>query len=542
VADNDAYVLASQRLAAGRPSGVPSFPLGPFRRGIRAATTGCTVPAVCAAMRGIRTHRRPHLAVRTVIAERVTPRVFGHDGPAAPGEPRVLSGWGRTAPSLCYVIRPRSSHWIERTLGSSDGNGAIARGLGGSWGDAAQNRGGRVVDMTQMGGVRRLDLVDGLATVGAGADLDTLMRVLLPFGLFVPATLGTRCGTVGGAIANDVDGIGHHHEGGFAQHVTSMCVVTGGGELQTLTPDGTPDPFRSTAGGLGLTGVIIEATLGLTRVETAWMRVDTERCRDVDDVLGRLGAAEDGGGYAVARIDGAASGQNLGRAVLTRANHAAIEELPAAIRSHPQRLEPGWRSYAPTAVPAWMSGRVGARAFDAVRYRWAPRGGSTKLRPLASFLQRPDTGGGRSRPSGHAAIIRYRFAVPSGAERTLQRVLEGSAINPCRSLRTVLTRSGLGSGLLSFPIAGWTLALDFPAASHHLGPMLDGFDRLVVEAGGRVDLAEDSRLRPELLPAMYGELDRWLEIREQLDPRGTMRSDLARRLGLVEPGRTPAGT
>jgi decaprenylphospho-beta-D-ribofuranose 2-oxidase len=288
--------------------------------------------------------------------------------------------------------------------------------------------------------------------------------------------------------------------------------------------------------------VIVEATLRLTRVETAWMRVDTERCRDVDDVLDRMAADEDGGGYSVARIDGVASGQKLGRAVLTRASHASLEELPAAIRSHPLRLEPGRGPRAPTALPGWLRGRAGARAFDEVRYRWAPRGGRTTLRPLVSFLQRPNTMRLRSRTPRHAAIVRYRFAVPSGAERTLQRVLEGLAISRCPSLRTVLIRSGTGSSLLSFPIAGWTLALDMPAASPDLGPLLDGFDRLVVEAGGRVDLAEDSRLRPEHLPAMYGELDRWLEIREQLDPRGTMRSDLSRRLGLVEPGRTSART
>jgi decaprenylphospho-beta-D-ribofuranose 2-oxidase len=281
--------------------------------------------------------------------------------------------------------------------------------------------------------------------------------------------------------------------------------------------------------------VIVGATLRLARVETAWMRVETQRCRDLDDALDHLVAAERRGVHAVAQIDGLAYGQNLGRAVSTCATQAALDDLPAALRSRPLRREPGWHPRGAAAVPTWPPGGVGARLLAEARYRRVPRGGSMELRHLASFLKEQDTAGRWSRIPRHAATVRYRFAVPSGAERTVQRVLEGLEKHRCASVRTVLTRSGPGSRFLAFPIAGWTLAVDVPAAFPDLRSMLAGFDRSVVEAAGRVDLAADSRLRPELLHAMYPELDRWRKVREQLDPRGTMRSDLARRLGLVEP-------
>jgi decaprenylphospho-beta-D-ribofuranose 2-oxidase len=450
------------------------------------------------------------------------------------GEPRMLTGWGRTAPTLGFVSCPRSAADVERMLTLADRRGAIPRGLGRSYGDAAQNAGGLVMDMTGLRGVRSLDLEAGLVRVGAGESLGSLMRKLLAFGWFVPVTPGTRFVTVGGAIASDIHGKNHHRDGGFADHVTSMDLVTPDGDVRTLSPGGTPEEFRATAGGMGLTGVVVEATLRLIAVETAWMRVDTERAADLDDAMSRMESGDHRYRYSVAWIDCLATGPNLGRAVLTRGDHATLEELPASRRRRALRSEPVTRLSVPPGVPVGLLGRATARGFNEAWYRKAPRLEVGKPQPLAAFFHPLDGVGAWNRLYGPRGFVQYQLVVPFGAERTLRRVVHDMATEGCPSFLTVLKRFGPQAGFLSFPQAGWTLTLDIPAGAPGLVKLLDRFDRLVAEAGGRVYLAKDARLRPDMLAAMYPELDRWREVRERLDPNHVMRSDLGRRLDLLD--------
>lgn len=175
--------------------------------------------------------------------------------------------------------------------------------------------------MTTFSGVRDFDVEHGTIRVDAGISLDALIRMVLPFGFFVPVTPGTRFVTVGGAIAADIHGKNHHVEGTFSQHITSMCLSTPTGDL-TLDPKKDSDLFQATSGGLGLTGVVTEATIRLLPVETSLISVDTERCRDLDDLMSRMVSGDDNYRYSVAWIDCVATGASLGRSVLTRGDHA----------------------------------------------------------------------------------------------------------------------------------------------------------------------------------------------------------------------------
>jgi len=172
----------------------------------------------------------------------------------------------------------------------------IARGLGRSYGDAAQNAGGIVVDATWLDAIHHVDFENGLITVGAGVSLETLMERFVPMGWFVPVTPGTRMVTVGGAIAADIHGKNHHRDGSFCSHVTRMTLVTPTGSIE-LSPQSDPDLFWATAGGMGLTGVITDATLQMIPVETSYMLVDTERASDLDDVMGTIVSGDDGSRY-----------------------------------------------------------------------------------------------------------------------------------------------------------------------------------------------------------------------------------------------------
>src|SRR5579862_8875569 len=222
--------------------------------------------------------------------------------PTASRGRRMLSGWGLTAPTASDVVGLDGPIDFAHVFARPSGRGVLARGLGRSYGDAAQNAGGTVLDATTYDDVLRVDRDAATAHVAGGVSIDRLLRRIVPLGLFVPVTPGTRFVTVGGAIAADVHGKNHHRDGSIGSHVRSITLAAPSGTA-TIGPDRDPELYWATVGGMGLTGFILEAVLDLPRIETSLLRVDTTRTADLDEVLALMESGDHRYQYSVALID-----------------------------------------------------------------------------------------------------------------------------------------------------------------------------------------------------------------------------------------------
>lgn len=448
-----------------------------------------------------------------------------------------VHGWGRAAGTTTRIARPEGIEDIESALRSvaATGRGLTARGLGRSYGDAAQNTGGLTLDLTGMDKIISIDAGAELptATVQTGVSLDTLMKAALPFGLWIPVLPGTRQVTIGGAIAADVHGKNHHTEGSFGNHVRSLDLLCADGRVRRVGPDGPEaDLFWATVGGMGLTGIVLEATIVLQRTESAYFSVDTDRTADIDELIEKMSTGDDDYTYSVAWFDAVTTGRHLGRAVLTRGRKAGLDELPVKLRRRPLAFKaPSYGTF-PAIFPNRLVNAATAKAFSEVWYRKAPQHRVGEIQNITQFFHPLDSFSEWNRVYGPAGFLQYQFVVPFGAEDTFRTCLELIVHSGHKSCLNVLKRFGPANPApLSFPTPGWTLTVDLPIA-RGLEVLCDTLDELVLAAGGRVYLAKDSRVPAATLRQMYPRLDEFLAARSRWDPDGLFTSDLARRLEL----------
>ena len=417
----------------------------------------------------------------------------------------ILSGWGRTNPVTSEVVQPSSVEQLQQLIHAAPPKSLIARGLGRSYGDAAQLKDGMVIELSVFDQIK-LDPISGTITAGAGVSLDQILRVIVPEGFFLPVTPGTRNVTVGGAIAADVHGKNHHVDGSFGNHVQRLLLVDGNGRLRDLTPNGRGDVedaefFWATVGGMGLTGVIVEATFSLIPITSSLISVDTTRYRDLESLMEAMVEADTKYRYSVAWVD---SLDPNGRGVLTCGDHTPVGDLPKAQQVDPLRYDPKALASAPPFLPGGLLNRLTVRAFNEAWYRKAPKQRSGELQEIAPFFHPLDGVKDWNRIYGPEGFLQYQFAVPNEAAHMVRRTLEALRRVGAPSFLTVLKRFGHSNPApLSFPIPGWTLAADVPAAVPGLLQVLDQLDEEVAAVGGRLYLAKDSRQSAKMFSRGY---------------------------------------
>jgi decaprenylphospho-beta-D-ribofuranose 2-oxidase len=455
--------------------------------------------------------------------------------PDFPTERRTLTGWGRTAPTTADVLSTPDVEVIARAVTQAGERGVIARGLGRSYGDTAQNAGGLVVDMTPLNRIHSIDPDSALVDLDAGVSLDQLMKAALPHGLWVPVLPGTRQVTIGGAIANDIHGKNHHSAGSFGNHVVSMDLVTADGRVRTLTPEGPEaELFWATVAGIGLTGIIVRATIRMKKTESAYFIVDADRTSNLDETLALFTDGSDlNYDYSMAVPDLISADERLGRATFSRGSLARVDQLPEKLRHDPLKFDAPQLMKLPDVFPNGLGNKLTFGLANNLWQRTVPKKGVRgKIQNLTQFYHPLDMLSEWNRAYGSKGFLQYQFSVPFGREDDLKRICREIANSGHYSFLNVFKRMGEGNRApLSWPSPGWMLSVDFPIKDG-LGRFCTELDSDVLAAGGRLYTAKDSRTTAEAFAKMYPRLDEWRKIRHSVDPEGVFASDMSRRLEL----------
>lgn len=449
----------------------------------------------------------------------------------------TLSGWGRSVRRRSHVQTPDGDSDLARIVRGSQT--VTVRGAGRSYGDASLASGGTVLDMTRRARIESFDPGTGIAVVEAGATLHDLVRHCQPH-RWMPAVLpGTTRITVGGAVASDVHGKNHPGAGSFGQHVRWLTLLRGDGTSVLLSPDRDPDAFWATVGGMGLTGVIEQVAIQLRAVNTAWAIRNRRRTSSLPATLAVMSTlAQDQAAqpdlHVVAWLDAHADDAGLGRAIVDDARLAQVADLPSSLDplASPARRS-GSRRRTPSLPGPGVIGAATIAASGAARWHLS-RSGSGHLMPLSAALHPLDRAEVWPAAFGRRGMIQYQFAVPDSGADAIGDVLHTLARHHVPPALAVLKRLGEPSlAPMSFPIAGWTLALDLPARWVQVRGALAEVDALVVGAGGRVYLAKDSVTDPASIASMYPRLAQWQRVQRRMDPGRRMTSALAERLHLL---------
>jgi FAD/FMN-containing dehydrogenase len=433
---------------------------------------------------------------------------------------KTICGWGRFPVVDADVITPAS---IREVLQYRGAPGWIARGAGRSYGDSASET--QVVDSALLDHFIAFDDSAGVIECEAGVLLRDILKVVVPRGWFLPVVPGTGYVTLAGAIASDVHGKNHHSHGAFSSHVLSMQMRLADGSVVTVTEDSMPELFHATCGGMGLTGMILDARVSLRRISSPWVSERVVKTRNLDETLACFDTQVTST-YCVAWTDCIAAGEKLGRSVVYFGEHAAAGDVTN--RAAPR--EP-WALPVPVNLPGFAINRYSIGIFNRLKYAVAPSG--SRLSAFWPYFFPLDALRDWNRLYGRKGFLQYQFVIPkTGGAAVLRRIMARISSTGLASALAVLKLFGPGnSNLLSFPMEGYTLALDFPRRPATF-KLLEELDRIVMDAGGRLYLAKDARMSATMFRQTYPRWEEFEAVRERYGAIGHFSSMQSKRLGL----------
>lgn len=438
-----------------------------------------------------------------------------------------LSGWGRFPQHECAVTRPRSEEDLRALIARGS---LIARGNGRAYGDSALSL-ANTADMTAFNRMLTFDAHIGQLTAEAGVLLADVVSVFLPRGWFPAVTPGTKFVTLGGMVAADVHGKNHHRDGSFGSVVDWIDVMDATGAVQHCSRDQNAELFNWTLGGMGLTGVILRAAFRLRPVETGWIRQTTIPAPRLEAAIDAFEAHQTAT-YSVAWIDCLAAGSRLGRSLVMVGEHASREELPDENRSDPFRTPSRRARSVPIDAPAGLLGPPSVRAFNALYYWNGCRKPTPQLVDWDRYFYPLDAILAWNRIYGRKGFAQFQCVLPlATAKSGLRDLLQTTSRAGAGSFLAVLKRFGPQESRFSFPMEGYTLALDFPLNRRTLA-LMERLDAISIDHGGRFYLAKDSRMTAGTLAASDGRTAVFKTMRRQTGSVRAFASAQSERLGL----------
>jgi FAD/FMN-containing dehydrogenase len=431
-----------------------------------------------------------------------------------------ISGWGKYPVIEALSCRPRSEGQLRDCL--AGGFSGIARGMGRSYGDSSLAP--RVIDGLGLDHILGFDEQSGLLHCQAGVTLAELLSVFVPRGWFLPVTPGTKFVSLGGAIASDVHGKNHHIDGSFCDHVRELQLMLADGSVVNCSREEHPELFRATCGGMGLTGVILAASLRLKPVHSAYIQETTYKAPNLQSILELFEEYADST-YSVAWIDCSSRGRRLGRSLLMLGEHSTEDEGRSAHGDGHLSL--------PVDLPDATLNRYTIRAFNQIYYHRILRRRRERRIHYQPYFYPLDSINHWNRLYGKRGFTQYQFVIPTEAGREgLQTILRHIVDSRRGSFLSVLKAFGPeNDNYLSFPKQGYTLALDFKLDSG-LFDFLKELDSIVLDHGGRLYLTKDVRMDEAMFKASYPNWEKLREVRERYGAIDTFNSLQSQRLGI----------
>jgi len=432
-----------------------------------------------------------------------------------------LNGWGRISYSNVASTEVSNPEQSIDAMHDITTNGVIAFGQGRSYGDVALNSNGQTLLTNNFSKVNNFDPSSGIIICEPGVTFNDLLIEYLPKGFLVPVTPGTGYATLGGAVANDVHGKNHDMAGSFGNHILWLDLLLPNGEIKRISKESNIELFAATIGGLGLTGIILAICFKMKRTPGNSVDLKEERINDLDHFFEAFSQARDTSTYSVGWIDALAKGKNLGRGIFETAE-LANSTLPVSNKA---------KRKVPFDFPGFALNSTSINLFNQLYYHRIPRQGRQRKVLLDQFLYPLDSILEWNRIYGKRGFYQFQCVIPeSSGYDGIRKLLESIVAAGNGSFLAVLkTMGGPGQGYLSFPMRGYTLALDFPNKLNAL-PLLNQLEKITLNFGGRIYLAKDACLSAQGFSSMYPQLNQFCKVLDEIDPKQKMNSDLARRL------------
>lgn len=440
---------------------------------------------------------------------------------------RILSGWGNLPKSKSTVVTPQNDADIQNILLFDK---VINRGLGRSYADQATNHDNTVIETIRLNSFIDFNEKEGILECESGVSLDDIIRIFGPKGWFPLVTPGTKYVSIGGAIANDVHGKGHHIDGSFINCVLDFRILLSDGSVVNASREENTDLFFANFGGLGLLGFILSARIKLRKIETTYFVNEAIVTKNIEELLDEIDKADKEYHYSLGWVDSLAKGKNMGRGVLTIGNHALISDLPQKLKKDPLVISKPPVLKVPFYLPSFTLNTITIKILNKIIFNIQNK--DKGVCHYESFFYPLDMIDEWNKGYGKRGFIQYQFVIPvENGRKNIVKILSAITESGCKPFLNVLKKMGKGQNYLSFPMEGYTFAIDFPVTKK-LREFTKIMDHMVLDAGGRIYLCKDAFVDEAIFKQMYPSHHDWLNVKMKYDPENKFSSDISRRLGL----------